>query len=366
MKIRKVLEEFQPYIWEPSNEEIAKKVGISVSSVIRFDTNTSPFTPKKWLEELSRILVKLPVNQYPDTKYTRIRKALADYCGVNMNNITMTNGGDEAIDIIIKTFIDYEDKVIISVPTYSMFNIAVQICGGKVIKVDRKKEPPFADNIDEIIKIGMNEKVSAIFLCNPNNPTGNSIEINEIKRIAEELSCAVIIDEAYYEFCGKTAINLIKDYSNIIIIRTLSKAFSLAGARIGYIIANEDTINKLNLVRPPNSLSIISLTLGEIALSDIKQIKEWVKEIISERERCFNILKEINGIKPYPSDANFILFKVLKKNANIVYEDLMRKGLVVRNLSNTKGLENCLRFNINTKENNDLFLGELRRVLEDG
>lgn len=363
MRIRKVLEKFQPYEWEPSSEEIAREVGVPTSSIIRLDTNTSPFIPEKWLKELKNILTNLPVNQYPDTKYKKIREALAGYCNVSIDNITMTNGADEAIDIVAKTFINYQDKVIISVPTYSMFRIAVEICGGKVVEVNRKENPPFEDNIYEIIRIGREKGVSAVFLCNPNNPTGNSVEVSKIKEIADELSCAIVVDEAYYEFSGKSAIKLIKDYPNIIIVRTLSKAFSLAGARIGYIVADKDTISKLNLVRPPNSLSVISLALGEIALSDIEQMKEWVKRIVSERERCFKALKEMNGVKPYQSDANFILFKILNKDADMVYKKLMKKGLIIRNLSKTKGLENCLRFNISTKENNDLFLRELSRVV---
>ena len=365
MKIRSVFENFSPYSWELSNKEIAEIVGIPDDSIIRLDTNTSPFIPERWLNKLAKELVKLPVNQYPDTKYTTITDALSKYCNVNVDNIIMTNGADEAIDIVVKTFIDYNDKFIISTPTYSMFRIAAEILGGKAVEVKRKGDPLFADDIDEIIRVGKKEKASAVFLCNPNNPTGNSIKINELRKLAKELNCGIIVDEAYYEFSGKSVIELIADHPNVIIIRTLSKAFSLAGARIGYIVANKDTVNKLNYVRPPNSLSVISLKLGTIALSDIQQMKDWTKKIVSERKRCYAVLESINGIKPYTTEANFIPFKLTEKRASYVHKRLMEKGVVVRNLSEVKGLENCLRFTISTKVNNDRFLTELKNILKN-
>jgi histidinol-phosphate aminotransferase len=364
MKIRKVFDKFEPYEWEMSPQEIAAIAGISADEVLRLDTNTSPFIPKKWLREVAMDLPNLPVNQYPDTKYSEITKAIADYNKVNIENIVVTNGADEALDLIAKTLLDNGDKVVLSTPTYSMFRITSQIAGAQVIEVSRRRQPPFADDIEEIIRVSREKEAAAIFLSNPNNPTGTFLEIAHIERLAKELRCGVIVDEAYYEYCGKSAIDLIERFPNVIIVRTLSKAFSLAGERIGYILANKWTVDKLNYVRPPNSLSVTSLKLGVKALSDVKQVREWVNKTVAERERCFAVLKSIDHVIPYPSVANFILFKLSGVDANHIHQRLLRKGISVRNLTGVRMLENCLRVTVGSRKDNDRFLEKLKEAIE--
>ncbi|MEM3404535.1 MAG: histidinol-phosphate transaminase [Nitrososphaeria archaeon] len=364
MKIRAVFDRFSPYEWEMSPEEIAKVAKIPVGDVIRLDTNTSPFIPEKWLRTLSKDVHKLPVNQYPDTRYTELTRYISRYCGVKDENIIVASGADEAIDIIIKTIVDYDDKVVLSTPSYPMFRIASQIAGGKTINVPRRNSPPFADDVDGIIHTSKENRASAVFLCNPNNPTGTFLEIDQIRRIVEELDCGVVVDEAYFEYCGKTAIKLINEHPNLFIIRTLSKAFSLAGARIAYILANEETANKLNYVRPPNSLSVISIRLGIIALSDVRQVNRWVKYILKERDRCFKALSSMRNVKPYPSVANFILFRLLKGNSEEVYRQLLTKGISIRNLNGVEMLDNCMRVTIGSKKQNNRFLSELKRIVD--
>ncbi|MEM4522144.1 MAG: histidinol-phosphate transaminase [Nitrososphaeria archaeon] len=363
MKVRSVFESFVPYEWEISSEEVAKMANIPVEEVLRLDTNTSPFVPKKWLRKLSEILPTLQVNQYPDTRYPELLDKICNYAGVKEDYVVITNGADEGIDIVSKTFIDYGDRVIISAPTYSMLKISSQLAGGKVIEVPRKI-PNLEDDVEYIIETCNKEKANLIFLCNPNNPTGNFTEIEKIKSIVEETDSWVVVDEAYYEFCGKSLVNLIFKYPNVVIIRTLSKAFSLAGARIGYILANEETVKKLNLVRPPNSLTVISIKLGAMALSDIEQMREWVKEIVNERERCYNFLNSMKKIEAYPSETNFILFRVIGLDANVVHKRLFSKGICVRNLSNVKGIENCLRVTVGAREQNEKFLQELDNIIK--
>ncbi len=362
MKIRRVFENFVPYEWEISSQEVAKMANIPVEKVLRLDTNASPFVPKKWLSKLKEILPSLQVNQYPDTRYPELLDKVCKYANVREDCVVITNGADEGIDIVSKTFIDYGDKVIISAPTYSMLKISSQLAGAKVIEVPRKTHG-FEDDVENIIQVCDREKANVIFLCNPNNPTGNFTEIEKIKGIVEETDSLVVVDEAYYEYCGKTAANLISRYPNIVIIRTLSKAFSLAGARVGYLLANEETVKKLNLVRPPNSLTVISIKLGAIALSDIQQMEEWVKKIVEERERLYNLLSSIEKIEAYPSETNFILFRVKDLDANIVHKKLLSKGICVRNLSDVRGLGNCLRVTVGTREQNNRFLQELEHMI---
>jgi len=363
MKIRKVFENFTPYEWEISSQEVAKIANIPVEQVIRLDTNASPYTPRSWLNEVAKILPELQVNQYPDTRYTELLDKICSYNNVGEDNVVVTNGADEGIDIVTKTFVDNGDKVIISTPTYSMLKISPQIAGAKVLEVPRKA-PDFRDDIEEIVNVCCREKANVIFFCNPNNPTGNFTNIENLRIVAEETDSWIVVDEAYYEYCGRTAAKLISKYPNLVIIRTLSKAFSLAGARIGYILANEDTVKKLNLVRPPNSLTVVSIKLGAIALSDINQMREWVDEIVKERERLFRLLNSIKNVEAYPSETNFLLFRIKGLDANTVHEKLFRKGICVRNLSGVRGIENCLRVTIGTREQNEKFLNELKNIVE--
>ncbi|MEM4312308.1 MAG: histidinol-phosphate transaminase [Nitrososphaerales archaeon] len=356
MKERRIFSYFKPYQWEESSEAIAKKYGLEAHSIIRFDTNTSPFTPKKWLEELSSLIKDIKVNHYPDTTYISLKRALAEYNECEVEEIVVTNGADEALDIIAKSYIDCEDSVVISSPTYGMFRIVVELLGGRIIEVNRLED--FEDDFDSLLE----KEAKLFFLCSPNNPTGNSCRYEGVLKLLEK-GKRIVIDEAYYEFSLKSFKELIKDYENLIIVRTLSKAFALAGARVGYILANKKIVEHLNKVRPPNSLSVISLALAEIALKNADTMRESVKEIIEEREICYSELKNIKNIEPYKSEANFILFKILNGKAKYIHEKLMERGLVLRNFEHNNLLSNFLRFTVNLRENNKKFLNTLRYLI---
>jgi len=357
-----VLENFTPYEWEISSQEVAKIAKIPVEEVLRLDTNASPFVPKAWLSRLAEMLPSIQINQYPDTRYTELLEKICDYAGVGEENVVVTNGADEGIDIVTKTFIDYGDKVVVSTPTYSMLKISSQLAGAEVLEVPRK-QPGFEDDVEEIVRACKDEKANVVFLCNPNNPTGNFTEIERIRAIAEETGCWIVVDEAYYEYCGRSAVNLIFEHTNVVIIRTLSKAFSLAGARVGYILAHEETVKKLNFVRPPNSLSAISVKLASIALSDVEQMRKWVSEIVMERGECYRELNSTGKVEAYPSETNFILFRVKEGDAKVVHRKLLGKGICLRNLAEVRGLENCLRVTVGVREQNERFLNELKSIL---
>jgi len=350
--VRRIFHDFQPYQWEESTEAIAKRFNLKKEDIIRFDTNTSPFNPKEFLEELCK--EEMEINNYPDTSYISLRRALSLYNSCDIDEVMVTNGADEALDIIAKGYIDEGDKAVISTPTYSMFKIVTKILGGEVIEVSRLKD--FDDDYDTLMK----QRAKLFFLCSPNNPTGNSCKKDKVINLLEK-EAIIVIDEAYYEFSSKTFKDLIKDYENLIIVRTLSKAFSLAGIRVGYILANKKVIEHLNKVRPPNSLSVISLRLAEIALNNLDLMKKNVKFLLEERRRCFEELKNIKGIKPFPSEANFILFEVLNEKAKDLHKELLKRGLVLRSFNDS--LKNFLRFTLNNRENNDKFLKSLKEIM---
>src|SRR5438309_4817031 len=256
-KVRKIFDGFEAYGWETPSHEIAKKVGLKNEQIVRLDTNTSPYAPLDELKLLSKAAPKLQVNQYPDTTYLGIRKGLAAYCGIGVDRFVVTNGADEGLDIIGKTLLDNGDEAVVPIPTYAMFRIVSEVMGARVRYV-RRSPVDFSVGADEVLgSVGPRTKL--IFLCNPNSPTGNPMPLSEVERIAKEANVCVAVDEAYYEFWGKTAAGLTEKYDNLIVCRTFSKAFSMAGVRVGYLVAQGKTVDQLNVVRPPNSLSVISI-----------------------------------------------------------------------------------------------------------
>jgi histidinol-phosphate aminotransferase len=361
MFTREMLKTFKAYEWEASNEEIARSVGLNYRLIRRFDTNTSPYKPTHWLMKLAEELPMLDINQYPDTSYSKLRMKLSGYVGVNSGKIVVTNGADEALDIISKAFIDPGTTVLISTPTYPFYRITAELMSANVVPVLRKED--FSDDIDSIIN-KINDKTRLIFLCSPNNPTGNTIERKEILRLLNATQTTIVIDEAYQEYGGESFVDLIDDFKNLLVIRTLSKAFGLAGIRVGYIVGCQRTVDSLNKVRPPNSLSVVSLRLAEIALDDIGWVREKIKLIIHERDRCIKKISGIEGVKVYPSAANFFLIELLNTSRDEVQKALVQKGLVTRVLQGHPVLDKCLRFAVSLPENNDNFIEALREELE--
>lgn len=360
MKYRPMLDSFVPYEWEPSTEEIAVKIGIKPGRILRLDTNTSPVPPVKLLSQVGGRLHRVPINYYPDTSYSALREAISEYTGLTADSIIPTNGADEAIDIICKIFLETGYEAIASTPTYSFFRIATELQGGRFVAVPRRED--FSDNVESILS-SINSQTRLIFLCSPNNPTGNITSIEWIEKICRESDVAVVVDEAYYEFAGKTAASLVEKYGNLMIVRTLSKAFGLAGARIGYIIASSETVKLLNKARPPNSLGVINIELGVLALKRRKYMHELVKLINSERQRLFEKLSKLDGIRVYPSEANFLLIKFIDSPADKVYEHLLKEGIVVRNLVASPHTTGCLRVTIGTRRQNQRFLNALLGII---
>jgi histidinol-phosphate aminotransferase len=353
---------FDAYGWETPSHEIAKEVGLKTEQIVRLDTNTSPFAPVPELKLLARVAERLEVNQYPDTTYLGIREGLAAYCGVGIDRFVVTNGADEGLDIITKALLDNGDEVVVPVPTYSMFRVASELMGARMRYV-RRDPDDFSIGADEVLA-SATPRTKLIFLCNPNSPTGNPMPLSEVERIAKEAKAAVAVDEAYYEFWGKTALGLTERYDNLVVCRTFSKAFSMAGVRVGYLAAQRKTVDKLNLVRPPNSLSVISIVLAEAALRNLGEMRGNVRKIVGERARVFKALLRVDSVHPFPSETNFILFRVGGgvAQAGRLQKALMKRGFVVRSYSKPTGIGDCLRLTIGTREMNDRFLTALREA----
>jgi len=234
---------------------------------------------------------------------------------------------------------------------------------GARMRYVKRSPDDYSVGADEVLG-AVTPKTKVIFLCNPNSPTGNPMPLRAVEKVAKEAKAAVAVDEAYYEFWGKTALGLTGRYDNLVVCRTFSKAFSMAGVRVGYLVAKRETVDKLNLVRPPNSASVISLFLAEAALRNLGEMRGNVRKVVGERKRVFKALQEIGSVSAFPSETNFVLFRVNggAEKAKQLQAALMRRGFVLRSYSKPSGVGDCLRLTIGTREVNDRVLAAIREA----
>ena len=313
---------------------------------IKLDANESPYGFNANLESVTQCRT----NRYPDPEAKILRGLIAKDIGLKPWNILQGNGSDELIYYIVTTF---GGPVLYPVPTFSMYGIISQALGEKNIAIPLDRE--FDLDMEKIFCAIRKIKPKLIFLSSPNNPTGNCFSADRILKIVETFKGIVIVDEAYQPFSSeKGFLPLLGDYKNLVIMRTLSK-IGLAALRVGFLIADTEVIEEVNKVRLPFNVNSLSQSVAVTALNNKKQLKYFIKSIISERVRLFKEMGKINGIKPFPSEANFILFKV--RDPDFVYKILFNKGILVRNTKDI--VKNSLRVTVGTPDENNAFLEAL-------
>jgi len=298
-------------------------------------------------------------NRYPDPQQKQLKTILAKKKNVTLNQILLGNGSDEVLDLLFRAFCEpNQDNIITLPPTYGMYGVLADLNAieNKEILLTSDFEP----NVDEILN-AVSENTKIIFLCSPNNPTGNSFSDESILCLLKNFSGLVVLDEAYIDFSSKESwLSELNDFPNLVIIQTLSKAYGLAGLRIGIAYASEEIISILNKIKPPYNLNTASQEIAKKKLSQ-NTLTAQVKKIVSERENVINSLKSIKFIKQiFPTDANFVLVKV--DDATLRYNQLIKAGIVVRNRSNQPLCENCIRITIGTKEENNQLINALNFI----
>ncbi len=340
-----------PYQW-------AKNVGLEV---LRFDTNTLPNSPSCVNEFLKSLINNCPINEYGDPSYAKLKNLISKYENVPEEMITVTNSGDEALDIIGKAFLNDGDYFLIQPPTYEIFKSQCEINRGKVIEVPLLKKT-FKTDIKNVVKVLGSKPVKIIFICNPNNPTGTVTRIDEIELILKNTSGIVLVDEAYREFYGTTCVPLLTKYNNLVILRSFSKFGAMAGARVGYLIANKKFSQVFDAIRFPLGVSYFSCKLAEKLLEkDQKWINDQIKMIKEERERLTKSLVRL-GLFVYPSQANFLLVNFGEK-ASEICQKLKENNILVRDRSNKKYLEGCVRITIRNQNQNNILINNLKKIL---
>ena len=300
------------------------------------------------------------LNRYPDPLQLSVKDKLGKIKGLPIENIFLGNGSDEAIDILFRAFCNPgKDNVIVCPPTYGMYEVSANINDVEVVKVPLIAET-FQLNETNILK-SINANTKLIFICCPNNPSGNGVAWDSIKSILEKFNGVVVIDEAYINFASyRSLIPELLNYPNLVILQTLSKAWGLAGLRVGMAFASEPIIDVFNKIKPPYNINVVSQKLALDALDNIQQVNLWIQEIVSEREKLsIEIAKFSFVLKVYPSDANFILVKTT--DANRIYDYLTKNQIVIRNRSTVALCEGCLRITVGTIEQNRQVIETLKQ-----
>lgn len=295
-------------------------------------------------------------NRYPDAKQNELKNRLCELKKIKINQLFIGNGSDEIIDLCFRVFCEPKvDEALVFVPTYGMYEVAAAIQDVKLNRIDLNADFQIDFSDTSWLK---NEKLKLIFICSPNNPTGNKIDF--IDKILNHANAIVIVDEAYIDFSEIESWNRkVNQYPNLIVLQTLSKAWGLASARIGIAIANETIINLLNKVKPPYNVSTPNQKLALQVLSEIEIFENNKKTILSERKIMAAELMKFSFVKEvYPSDANFILIEVT--DADSVYNQLARKQMIVRNRN--KIIPNTIRITIGTPEENKQLLEMLNQI----
>jgi histidinol-phosphate aminotransferase len=276
----------------------------------------------------------------------------------------VANGADEIMDLLMKVFIRKGSKIMVAEPTFPMYTFFAELYGGK--KVTTMLNPDFSLDVDAILKKA-DKETRLLFVCSPNNPTGNQFEDSDVKQLLEEFKGIVVVDEAYVDFASKTTIDWIKNYDNLAILRSFSKAFGLAGLRLGYLVGSEPLVKYVQrVVGPFNVNSVTQQTIG-LALQNWSYFKEKLDLVKKEREWLMKNLQQIDGIDPYPSDANFILFKVTKDKLNSaeLTKRIENKNVLIKDRGHLDLLENCMRVTVGTRDMNQQFVSALKLSLEE-
>jgi histidinol-phosphate aminotransferase len=344
--VRKDIEDLKPYVVPLNRYEV------------ELDSNESPWNlPDVLLQEIAEAIGSIEFNRYPDAGAAWLKQSIADSFTVLPENILVGNGSNEIILNILLAFGGAGRTAMLFEPTYSMHDVLARIAATDIISVPLDNE--FDIDIEVARAAILAEKPDIVFITSPNNPTGNVTPVALIEKVCRMGDFLVVVDEAYGEFSSESCLPLIKKYKNLAVVKTFSKAFRMAAARVGYVIADEGIVDGMNRVKLPYNLNALSQIAAALVWQKKDEVLRAVADIVFERERMFAEMSEIKGVKPFKSGANFILFKT-EKGAAGVFERILTKNVQIRDFSSKNGLADCLRVTVGTAAENDAFLAALR------
>jgi histidinol-phosphate aminotransferase len=348
------------YSAEKTNEEIARQYGLKTSDIVKLNYNENLYIPReKIIPLLKEVAEECDFRIYPQEEEARLREKLSEYLQVPQDCLTLGNSSDEVMERVIRIFLDEGDNAVTFAPTFSVFKYCVKYQDAEYVPVPLRDN--FTIDMDSMRK-AFTPNARLLYLCSPNNPTASQLKRREIEALIEEFPGIVLVDEAYAEYADYSVVPLINKYENLIVLRTFSKAFSLAGLRLGYAVANPRLAKALDKMPAPYPVNVVSLSMGRKMLENISLMRESVAALKLERGKLINSLNEIKGVEAFDSKANFVLFNTQKPYAE-VYESALRKGLVIKKLGKLLKYENCLRTTVGLPQMNAKLLKALTEYM---
>jgi histidinol-phosphate aminotransferase len=361
---------------------------------IKVNQNENPWDLPKAVKR--RVLAKAlarPWSRYPDFDPRELLLALARFSGWRADGILAGNGSNEMIEALLLVTVGPGTKVVIPEPTFTLYALMTTILGGEPVRValsSRGAPSRTGDqgsafsapagpsgpaspeslgvtgltyDVDALLKAREESQAPVTIVCSPNNPTGSSLALPDVERLCRASDGLVVIDEAYHEFSGRTVVPLLERHPNLVVLRTFSKAMALAGLRVGYLLASPELVREVNKARLPYNLNFFSQAAGIAALEEEAALARSVKRLVEERDRLRARLADLPGVRAWPSDANFFLLECLAADAKAVFAGLLRRGVLVRDVTSYPMLSRCLRVSVGSEEENDAFLHALGTAL---
>ncbi|WP_321423507.1 histidinol-phosphate transaminase [uncultured Methanobacterium sp.] len=365
VNIKNTVNELDPYVPGRSNADLARAYGLDPAKIIRMGSNENPMGPSpmaiKALEENLHT-----INTYPESNIDDLKGKIASYAGTSPEEIIVGgDGADEILDVLAKTLIEPGDEYIVHPPSYMYYEFTFNIHGAVPVyaRWDIEKNQLDLNSVLEAIS----PRTKVIFLCTPNNPSGGLIDKQDIRTILESTDALVVVDEAYWEFSGVNNLELLAEYDNLFILRTFSKVMGLAGMRIGYGIGHKDFIQYMHRVKPVFSLIKLSYLAAVTTLDDPNYIEKSTQLSIQSRDYLYREMSKFPALKVYQSWANYILVDVrgTGMNSKEISEELMKNGIIVRDCSSFRGLDDYwIRVSVATMEEDEQFINVLKNILQ--
>ena len=342
----------------PGLRDVPPYVSPQLSVTARLNTNECPYPlPEGFAQELAAEVATLSLNRYPDGQMTRLRNGLAESVGHPVSGTWAANGSNEILAQLLQAYGGAGRRAVVFEPTYVLHSRIARLTQTDVVSLTLDDSFCLTENG---ISAAIDAEPDVVFVCSPNNPTGNAQSIDAVASLAGRTSALVIVDEAYIEFGGSTCLPLVAECPNVVVTRTMSKAFALAGARIGYALASPEVVEDLERVRLPYHVSAITQAAGIVALRYAKEAMAILDAIRDERDRILTTLRAMPDVVAYPSDANFVLF-LPPKPADEIWKGLLDRGVLIRDLSAV--VPNALRVTAGSTDEVDRFLSALRETM---
>jgi histidinol-phosphate aminotransferase len=329
---------------------------------VKLNQNENPFDlPEEIRNEVLRRVAAEHWSRYPEFVPRRQMEMIAEYTGWTADGVLLGNGSNDLLQLLFMCVLDAGRGVVVSQPTFTLYRLLAEALGAPVCDVPMTRS--FKFDTEGLIAAANDTGAAMLVICSPNNPTGGQISLADLDRILRATRALVVVDEAYVQFAGSSAVTLLADNERLVVLQTFSKAMGAAGLRFGYALLSPGLARQLTRVKLPYSVNIFTLIAAEVFVERWDRLKSWIGVLTSERERIYSALGAIDGVRPYASEANFLLFETLRKTPSEVFSALLSRGILIRDVSRYPMLERGLRVSVGTPAENGEFINALREAV---